>query len=146
MSLKSPLVHCIGLIMILAGILDLSQIYNDRLFEISHKVIKHWQIGHTEDDSMVRFFQFWGELNNDETYFLAILAVSSIISRERFWYYIIGFFFASFVKINLKMLYLEPRPNWVWSDIGSLGCSNDFGLPSGHVTICTFAVFLVLFD
>ena len=82
----------------------------------------------------------------DAAYLFAILALSPFLSRERFWYYITALKFASFMKVNLKMLYSEPRPLFVWSDLSSIGCATTFGSPSGHSTMSSCAAALIVLD
>ena len=48
--------------------------------------------------------EIFSNMTDDEIYVLVFVAISPFFSRERFWYYLISVQFASFVKINLKMV------------------------------------------
>ena len=126
-------------IAVLCGLFAFSNLYKDVLYQKSHSLIKNLQEGVAHDGFLVRFMETFSEVTDDERMVLMFVAVSPLLSRERFWYYLIAAQFASFSKIVLKMIQSEPRPVWVWSDLSSLGCSSSFGSPSGHSTWPSFS-------
>jgi len=133
-------------IAVLCGLFAFSNLYKDVLYEKSHSIIKNLQEGVAHDGFLVRFMETFSEVTDDERMVLIFVAVSPLLSRERFWYYLIAAQFASFSKIVLKMIQSEPRPVWVWSDLSSLGCSSSFGSPSGHSTCSANLAFLLVLD
>jgi acid phosphatase family membrane protein YuiD len=90
--------------------------------------------------------ELYSELTEGYLYTLGFVAMSPFLSRERFWYYLLSIEFANYVKVNLKMVQSEPRPNWEWNDLGVLGCSSSFGSPSGHSTRSAHLAFLLVLD
>ena len=124
----------------------MSKLYDDQLFDMSHKIIKDLQEGLDHDNLQVRFMEKFDHLCDDSRYIELVLLMSPFVSRERFWYFLVAINFATFAKTNLKMVTAEPRPTWVWSDLSDLGCSSSFGSPSGHSTRSSNLAFLVILD
>ena len=97
-------------IAVLCGLFAFSNLYKDVLYQKSHSLIKNLQEGVAHDGFLVRFMETFSEVTDDERMVLMFVAVSPLLSRERFWYYLIAAQFASFSKIVLKMIQSEPRP------------------------------------
>ena len=68
------------------------------------------------------------------------------MSRERFWYYLIGVLCANFITINLKLIFHKPRPVEMWTDIWFFTCKDEFGSPSNHCAQFAAALVLILLD
>ena len=103
------------------------------------------QEGLDRDSTEFKVMKKFSCLFYDEVFIALILFMSPFTSRERFWYYLAAIQFASFSKINLKMMIAAPRPVWVWSDLSNIGCSASFSSPSGQSTrSATFATLVIL--
>ena len=101
---KFSKVRCLIFVAILVSLFLLSSTYNDQLYEKSHEVIRDLQAGHTKEENSIKFSSFFSKWTDDIEYIMLILFIAPFLSRERFWYYSIAIQFASFTKINLKML------------------------------------------
>lgn len=82
----------------------MSLLYDDELNDISHKIIKDMQEGLTLESSKVKGMKLFSSMFIDEVYFGLPLLMLPFVSRERFWYYLVTIQFASFLKVNLKMM------------------------------------------
>lgn len=51
--------------------------------------------------------------------------------------------FNSYFLSLLKLIYHEPRPYFVYSDLHGIGCDTEFGKPSGHAMCCLFVYYLI---
>ena len=120
--------------------------YNNYLYDTSHELIKHLQSGLTLDSEKVKFLHRLSSLTHGSDHELYIFFANTMMSRERFWYYLLAAIFGHFMQAYLKMLLHEPRPTEMWTDVWTFGCVYHFGSPSGHsLEICNILLIL-LFD
>ena len=98
----------------------------------------------TEDSSTAEFYKVISKMGEGQFYMLVLFMLSTFMSRERFWYYLIVMTAGHCLMISLKLFFHDPRPIHVWSDIWSTGCEMHFGNPSGH-NIDAFNVTIMLF-
>ena len=131
-------------VVILVAIFVAGMFYQEALYQLSHEVIL--SLAETTSESQLGFYELLSELTEDHIYIIASIILSPLLSRERFWYYILGMQFATITKSNIKMIKSEPRPAWVWSDVPAYGCATSFGSPSGHSTRAANIVFMVILD
>ena len=133
---------------VFAIIIGLDLRYKENIFEASHSSITELQSKFQEESSIVNFFKDVSDLGRSGYYVLAVFIMSTFLSRERFWYYIITMTMGHSVMQILKLIFHDPRPAYVWSDIWSTGCDLHFGNPSGHCIdafLFTTTLFLDLF-
>ena len=71
------------------------------------------------------------------------LFIGLIFSIKHAYIIFLNVFFVSYIKELLKMIYHHKRPFWENSNI-NIGCSTDFGHPSGH-SICSTTGYLTLY-
>ncbi|TNV78051.1 hypothetical protein FGO68_gene11152 [Halteria grandinella] len=84
-------------------------------------------------------------LGEGAIYFAVFLLIYNWYSRGRAFYYLL--FVSTLLTIQNvgKIGYHEPRPYMVFSDIQTVGCSYEYGQPSGHSLFSAgFAVFIFL--
>ena len=145
-QLKFPWVRCAIFIAVLVVLLLISLAYRDALFDASHDVILNLQEGKTHDSTSVKFMEWFSEYTEDHHYVWFLILMTPFMSRERFWYYIVSIQLATFTKLNLKMIFSQPRPTWIWPDVSDIGCSSSFGSPSGHATRAANFAWMAVLD
>ena len=96
---------------IFAGMICLDVMYKHQLFEPSHNIIISMQSKVAEDSSTTAFFERVNLMFEGQNYIIAIFIVSSFLSRERFWYYLISLTTSHFLMQILKLLFHDPRPS-----------------------------------
>ena len=118
----------------------------DSLFDPSHELIKQLQSGLTLDSGIVKFFNGLSGLTEGSEHILYLFIANTLMSRERFWYYLLASVFGHFMQAFLKVALHEPRPTAVWTDIWPLGCEFHFGSPSGHSLYNCYFLLVLLLD
>lgn len=69
-------------------------------------------------------------------------------SRDKAFYLLLVHTIVTFINKNLKIIYRNPRPYMVHSEIIAFGCPKSFGNPSGHSSLSACfltTLFLVIF-
>ena len=91
------------------------------------------------------FFLILAQLGAGTLYFVAFLIVFNWGSRSRAFYYLILLSSCLFTMNITKLAYHEPRPYMVDDAIVPIGCSHEYGNPSGHsLFVAGFFVFMFL--
>ena len=129
---------------VLALILLAQKLYHDQLYDISHDVILALQKGRSQ--SSFDFYNWISSVTDEGIYAISLVLMFPFIAKERFWYLLIAFHVADFVKTTFKFTLHEPRPVFVWSDMSEVTCATSFGLPSGHSTESANFVLVLLLD
>ena len=130
--------------LLLIGLADL--LYNEPLYALTLRLVPEWQSGFTFDSFTVQFLRTVTHLG--EGYSAAVIFGLAFVftSRDRAFYLMIAFTSAIFINKNLKIIYRNPRPYMVHSDIIAFGCSKSFGNPSGHSSLsaCFYTTLFLL--
>ena len=129
---------------VLGLILITQKLYHDQLYDISHDVILALQKDRSE--ASFKFYNWVSSVTDEGIYAITLVLMFPFIAKERFWYLLIAFHVADFVKTTLKFTYHEPRPVFVWPDMPAVTCGTTFGLPSGHSTESANFVLVLLLD
>ncbi len=127
------------------GIADL--FYRDPLYAYTLEVVPPWQAQFTRDSFMVKLTRAITYLG--EGYAAAIIFGISffVTSRDKAFYILFVHAVATTVNKNLKIIYRNPRPYMVNSELIAFGCSTSFGNPSGHSSLsaCLYTSMFLLF-
>ena len=90
----------------------------------------------------------WSNLGGGKELKTAAILAFFLFKRPRFLYYLAIFSSENFGIHLLKLVYHEPRPYMMNSDIQPIDCDKSFGNPSNHSGssfLFAFAVFLDIF-
>jgi len=96
-----------------------------------------WQIG---------FAEVLEKTTNTEIYFLACFMMFPLLSRPRFFYYLLGFVSCDVVKNIIKLGYHMPRPLWMWPEMNCTGSELTLASPSGHTARASFLTTFIVLD
>jgi len=130
--------------MVLAVIFATEFTYRQPLYDLSIDVILDMQPNRNLAGRIV--FEGLSYLGAGALYFLMFLLIFNWGSRAHAFYYII-FICACLFYMNLgKIVYHDPRPYMSNSKILPLGCSNEYGNPSGHALFASGFFFFLFLD
>jgi membrane-associated phospholipid phosphatase len=90
----------------------------------------------------LHLLSFFGE---GSVYFIGFLLILNWYSKGRAFFYLL--FLSTMLTLQNvgKIGYHEPRPYMVWGDLTAIGCSHEYGQPSGHSLFSAgFAMFVFL--
>ena len=87
----------VGFIALLVTIVGTYFLYKRPLFEASHGIITYLQSCLSEDSFITKSLLFVDEMAKDQKYLSYLFISSSMMSRERFWYYMLSLIFAYFI-------------------------------------------------
>jgi membrane-associated phospholipid phosphatase len=127
------------------GIADL--FYRDPLYAFTLDVVPPWQAQFTRDSFMVKLTRAVTYLG--EGYAAAVIfgIAFCVTSRDKAFYILFVHAVATTVNKNLKIIYRNPRPYMVSSELIAFGCPKSFGNPSGHSSLsaCLYTSMFLLF-
>ena len=114
----------------LFSIFILNEMYGQRLFNYSLKIIPGLQFGASPME-----IRFWNFFTNAAFYgglappMIPYIAVSE---RPRTFYYWFVVVCVSSMKAVIKLNLHQGRPFWESDDVQAIACSSQYGTPSGH--------------
>jgi hypothetical protein len=128
------------------GLADL--FYRDPLYALTLEYVPEWQKQHTKESTMIQLTRAVTYLGEGYASAVIFTLYFVLTSRDKAFYILFVHSAATTINKNLKIIYRNPRPYMVSSELTAFGCSKSFGNPSGHSSLsaCLYtSIFLIMF-